>query len=311
MALSVVQANAVSTNVYEKDFKENVYDSHPFTMELQQRHKITVKGGNQITFPVRYKRLGTAKAVGWTDQETFQSIDTFTQGVLDWAPYRASTMITWEQRDKNQAGPQQIVDLLKSKAEELKEDVLYILATDLFATSSVSGHVIPLSTIVDSADSYAGIDPSDASVWAGIEDSSSTQLTRSLLYGKIASSSFGERQPSAHFTTRTLQAKYNLLLSGDERYMNTKTANAMFTTITLSGKPVYSDSYVASTYWFGLDIGAFELTMMTNNDMNIGKWMETDIIGYPRSLVKVCTFVANLVCKVRRSSFKLSALTGT
>lgn len=311
MALSVTQANTVSKNVYEKKFKENVYDSHPFLKMLMANDKVTEAGGNQIQFPIQYKALGTANNVDWGDQVSFTSVNTWTGAVLDWATYRADTMLTWEERDKNQDGPQQIVNLIKNKTDQLKADMLYRLATDLFATSAVSGKIVPLSTIVDSADTYAGIAVADASIWAGKEDSSSTQLTRALLYSQITGAEFAEGKPNTHYTTRSLLADYNSLLSGDERYMNTREANAGFTTLTLYGNPVYSDAYMPAGYWYGLDMSAFELKVMKGDDMNISDWQDLHVAGYPRSLSKIVTWVGNLVCYRRRTSFKLSALTGT
>ena len=310
MALSVTQANTVSKDVYNKDYSENVYDSHPFLKTLKDKKKVIVAGGDQITFPVQYKSLGTGDAVDWGDQVNFESVDTLTQAVLDWAPYRAHTMLTWEERSKNQAGPQQIVNLIKNKHKQLEAEMAFRVATDIWATSAVSGRITPIATIVDADDSYAGIAVADATVWAGNEDTSSTTLTRALLYEDVVTSEFADGKPNAHYTTRALLAAYNSLLGADERYQNTKDANAGFTTLTLYGDPVYSDSYIAAGDWFGLDMDAFELHMMKGENMAVSDWEDLHVAGYPKSLSKIATCVTNLVCYRRRTSFKLTALTG-
>lgn len=311
MALSVNEMNTVSTPLYDKTLKQQVYDSHDFLKYLMANDKVRKSGGTKITFPIRYQRLDTADAVNWGDQVDFQAKPTRTQAELDWAPYRSHTMITWEERTKNGGGRTRIVNLAEEKAKELKEDMLYRLATDLWSTSATSGHIAPLAQIVDSASSYANIAVSDASAWAGNEDSSSTQMTRALLYGEVMDAKFGDNGPTRFYTTRSLLADYMDLLSQDERYMNTRDMNGGPTTVTLFGKPVIDDPYIPSGDFYGLDMDAFELFVHQDNDMDISPWEELTVAGYPKSMAKVVTHVCNLVARRRRTHFKLTALTGT
>jgi hypothetical protein len=311
MAISIAQANAVSTRVYDPKIKQQVYDSTDFLKYMKDNEKIVIAGGNDLSWPVRYKKLGTANDVGWDDQVVFQAIETRTSAVDDWAPYRAETMLTWEERSKNQSGKQQIVNLMRDKSSELGEDMAWRLNTDIFATSAATGKLTPLSTIIDSAATYAGIAVADASDWAAVEDSSSTTLTRALLYTNIASATFGMNKPNRHYTTRALLAAYNGLLGSDERYTNTKEANAGFTNITLYGDPVFGEAFVPTNYWYGLDMDSLELWVQKGNDMKISDWENLFVAGYPDSFGKVCMSVCNLVCRRRKTNFKLSALTGT
>ena len=311
MAISVSQANAVSKAVYDKTITQQSYDDSFFFKKLKKNDSVIEAGGNDIRYPVRYKKLDRSQDVDWNDQESFEAVDTRTSAVLDWMPYRGRTLITWEERSKNQAGPQQIVKLVEDKSKELAQDMVDYLSTDLFASSSVSGKIIPLSTIVDGADTYAGITVSDASNWAAIEDSSSTQLTRALLNTNLASATFGQNAPNAHITTRALLGAYDNLIGASERWHDEETANMGFPHLTLYLKPVMGDAFQQSTYWYGLDMSSFELWVMKGNNMATSEWKELFQAGFPDSMAKVCKMVCNLVCRRRKTNFKLSALTGT
>lgn len=311
MAITVAEANAVSTAVYDKKMVQQAYDEVYFFAKLKKDDKIIQSGGNDIRWPIRYKKLGTADAVDWDDQVTFEKVDTRTSAVLDWAPYRARTLLTWQEDSTNQAGKQRIINLIEDKTKELTEELLDNLATDLFATSSVTGNIIPLSTIIDSADTYGAVTVSDAATWAGIEDSSSTQLTRALLNTSVASAQFGTNGPTVHITTRALLGKYDNLIGAAERWTDTETANMGFNHLSFYMKPVIGDAYQQSTYWYGIDMKAFEMHVLKGEDMNMGGWIDLSPAGYPGSLGKVARHVCNIVCRRRRTSFKLSALTGT
>lgn len=311
MAFSVTHANTVSTSQYGKKFMNNVYDSRPFTKMLLDNKKTRVKGGTQLTFPVEHKQVGAAASRAWNTEVNYESVDTFTQGVLAWAHIDAQVTISNEERLKNQSGPQQIVDVVKAKDAHLVNDIAEQIADQVFATAAATNKIVPLAVIIDAADSYAGIAVADAAAWAGIEDSSTTQMTRSFLYGRVAAATFDEAGPEVHYTTRSLLADYNALLGADERYHNTRKANAGFKTITLYGDNVYADSHVAAGHWYGIDLSAVELRCMEGAEMKPTEWFDLKVRGFPGAMAKYVEAALNLVFLRRRTSFKCSALTGT
>ena len=312
MALAVTEANTVSTSIFDKTITPQVYDSVDFLKWLRDNEKVRKTGGKNITWSIRYKQLGRGNDIGWGHQEDFQSIPTRTQAVLEWQPYRVSTLITWEQRVKNGKGKTRIVNLLEDKAKEISEDMSNRMATDLWATSSVSGKIVPVYTIVDSADSYAGISVTDAPVWAGKEDSSSSKMTRALFHSQVRAAEFGrEGKPTRHYTTRAIAADYATLLTADERYVDADKMNTGPDALSLFSKPVLTDPFIASGDWFGLDAMQFELWVFEEDDMDVSPWIELGESGYRKSMAKYVTNVCNLVCRKRRTSFKLTALTGT
>ena len=311
MAITVAEADAVSTRIYDKKMVQQAYDETYFFKKIKKDDKVVQKGGNDLSWPIRYKKQSRADATDWDDQVSFVKDDTRTSAVDSWAPYRNQTLLTWQESATNQAGKQRIVNLISDKSTELMEDLVDDMSTDLFATSAVTGNIVPLSTIIDSADTYAGVTVSDASNWASTEDSSSTTLTRALLNTQVAATQFGTHGPTVHITTRALVGKYDNLIGASERWRDVETANMGFEHLSFYMKPVIGDAYQQSSYWYGIDMDAFEMWVLAGEDMNVSGWSDLTVAGYPGSLGKVCRHVCQIVCRRRRTSFKLSALTGT
>lgn len=311
MALSVNEVDTVSTKYFDPMIKQHVYDRIDFLKQLRDKEKVRISGGTSITWPVRYDTLDHADVVAWNDSIDFEATPTRTQAELEWIPYRSQTLLTWKERTYNAAGKTRIVNLMEDKAKELEQDMLDRLATDIWATSTTSGHMISLADIVDESTTYAGIATTDASNWAGYEDTSTTKMTLLFLYESIAEAQWGSDGPTRHYTTRNLLANYASLLSSNERWVDKAARDSgTFKLSILGNQDVVADPYVPSGDWYGLDLNQFELWVQKDNDFDISGWREL-WPDYAKSLGKIVTMVCNLVCRNRRTSFKLTALTGT
>lgn len=312
MALSVDEFDTVSSKYFDPKIKSQVYDSVDLLKRLRDNNQVRISGGTSITWPIRYTELDDADVVDWNDQIDWTAKPTRTQAELEWIPYRAKTMFTWKEATYNGAGRTRIVNLMEDKSKELTDDLQRRLATDLWATTTTSGHMTALADIVDTSTTYGGIAVSDASAWAAAsEDSSTTKLTLLFLYETIAGAQFGNDGPMVHYTTRNLLANYASLLSSNERWTNQPAKDAgTFELSILGNQMVKADPYVPSGDWYGLDIKQFELFVHKDNDFKISSWRDLHPF-YPDHMGKYAKVVLNLVCRQRRSSFKLTALTGT
>ena len=308
MALSISELQAVSKKYYDETCTQQVFDEDPFLALLKSRHKVTISGGESIQFPIRYTKLGLAGGTGFRTKVDFSTKETRTGGVLEWAPVQGYTMLHWDERVKN-AGEGKIVNLAKEKAQEMTEDFQDALSTMLWGTST--SYIAPLSQIVDSSDTYAGIAVSDASAWAATEDGSTTVMklygSGSLSYSRNAAT-FGKHMPTHHFTTRNLASKFESLMEPKQIYEDKEMANIGFRAITFHGCPVIGNPYVSAGDWYGLDMTVFELVVHKDDNLKVSDWFSLEQAGYPRAVAKYMSMVANLKCVMRKSNFKYTAL---
>ena len=311
MALSIDEANTVSSKYYDKTLTQQVYERSPLFWKLKNNKKVVADGGTQIQFGIRYTTLGKAKAVNPREQITYEQKETRTGAVLDWKYYVSQAMIQWDERVKNSGKPQ-VINLMADKAEEMREDMWNKFQTDLYDTSQDTKSFQALNTIVDSTTTYAGIAYTDAAEWAANEDSSTTKL---VLYGTSGSfahmmneSTFGPDKPDLVITTRDLFNTFESLVEPQKRYENTEMAKVGFTNITYHGADVVADYACTDEYMYGLCTKYFEFRYHPDYNFKTTKWQDLLQAGFPNAFVKLTTWAGELVCKMRKVNFKYSAL---
>src|SRR5690349_13265689 len=135
MALSVDEANTVSSKYFDDTLTSLVYEDEPLLVKLKQGNQVTWNGGTQIQWPIRYQELGSAQATTPRSQVVYTQKETRTGAVLDYAFYYGHGSISWDERVKNTGKPQ-IIDLVKDKSEEMMDDLMEKFADDLYVLSA-------------------------------------------------------------------------------------------------------------------------------------------------------------------------------
>ena len=311
MSLTISEANTTQKKFYDrKKLSYNqVYEEDPFLSKLKRSHKVTSRGGNSIQFPIRYRKYGRADATGPDAQIRFERKTTRTAGDVDWKYYNVDSMITQEEQVKNDGEPK-VIDLLGDKEEEMRQDLTDRLSTDLYTANPNGYGMDSLATMVDAAATYAGLAVVDADTWLSIADSSTTQLvlygTNSLSY-LMNSATFGKKRPTLINTTRHLASKFESLIEPQKRYADKETANAGFSNVTFHGVPVVGNPFVPSATMYGLCVEDFEFRVNPNFDFETTPWTDLFQAGFPWTMGRVISLVCNLICKMRRTSFKATA----
>lgn len=310
MALTYDEANSVQSQYYDGTLTQQVYEKSPFVTRLKSKNKIKWDGGNQIQWPIRQTALSRAEFVDPRAQVQYTQKETRTAAVLDWKYLIGQGMIQWDERVKNK-GKARIINLLADKNEEILEDMLKTFTDALYDTSQDGNRFSSLDTIVDSATTYGGIAVTDAAAWAAIEDST-TDIVRKYGSGSLAyminQATFGKNIPDLILTTRDLYSKIESLIEPQKRYSDTDMASSGFRTVKFDGITVVADYACPSGYLFGLDTDQFELRYHPDFNFKTDPWKDLMQAGFPQSLVKLCYWVGNLLCRMRKSSFKMSNL---
>jgi len=310
MALDFSELQSVSKNAFDPNLHNNMYEETVFFAKLKSKNKIVYDGGIKIQFAIEYTQLGRAAQSGWRDQMVFGNKDTITAGVLEWAPYTANITQEWDEQVMN-AGRGKIIDLAAAKAKALKNDLKHKLSYDILTSTSQGTQVlVPLSVIVDSATTYAGVAVADAADWASTEDSTTTTM---VLFGSgslsytFNAATFGADMPTMGLTTRDLLSKLESLLQPQRRYTSEEELDKKFPHVLFNSKPVFSDPYVPAGYFYMLDLDKFELAVAEGQD-EVSDWFTLEQDGRPHTLAKWASWVGNLKCNSRKTSFKMSAL---
>ena len=311
MAIAIAELDAISGEGYDGTLRQIVYEDSALFVKLRGENRVKVRGGRDIRWDVRYKKLGRADARNPDAQVSYEQKDTRTGALLEWKYYEGDTMITWRQRVENASGKFQIVSLVEDMTKELKEDMYDRFATDLFTANPNGNGFASLATIVDATDTYAGIAVADATNWASTETAETTLTLYSgtnPLAKQVSAATFGKKKPTIHITTRNLQNKFESLMQQYTRYEDVDMANAGFQNVTFKRAPVVGDDHCPASLWYGLDTSQLELVVSADDNFYVSGWKEMEMAGFPRNALKFMTVACNLKSYSRNSHFKYTVL---
>ena len=328
MAFTYTEAQTVSDLGFDDSIHVQVYDAYPFWKKLELNEQIESKGGGRAwTYPVRVKKLDKANAVGPRDKIDFIDKETRTLASVDPKYYVGTAVIPWDKNRENK-GKAQLIDLIKDKSDELTEDFMHRLNTDLWTSNPNGNGITPLTTIVDSSTStaFAGITPTDCDTgaWVGIEDGATTKLELyGGLYGTSATQSlssminaakYGKGRVTMHLTTKELRSVFESILETHQIFNaklgDKQMADAGFENVAFHGAGVFDDPYVPAGYWLGLNMDAFAIFKDPESYLEVTKWAPISN-EYPKTMQKTMFAVLALKCESRRTNFKFTALDST
>ena len=124
----------------------------------------------------------------------------------------------------------------------------------------------------------------------------------------INSCTFGKNRPDFHITTRDLYTKFMSLFEGQKVYNDNKLAEAGFDNCKFLGGTVVPDSFTPTSAWYGLDINQYEFWVHPDFNFKLKDWFELEQAGFPNAMSRLMTVALNLVCHMRRTSGKFTAL---
>lgn len=309
MALTYDELESVSSPFYTRDIVSQVYELDPFIKKLRQNNAISTSGGTDIRFPIRYKELDLAEWVNPKEQIAYQQRKTRTSGILNWKYLVGKTMMQWDEQVQNN-GKEAIINLQKDKADELIDDLYEKFTDALYATTQDDDKPSSLNTIIDSADSYAGISVSDVSNWASTERTETQVVlynTAGALATSMNSATFGPHKPDLMVTTRNLWNTIESKIEPQKRFYNEKGVIG-FNSLVFHGADIIAASHVPTGYLYGVCSKFWELRAHTDFNFKVDKWKDLHNAGFPNAIVKLCYWVGNVKCSLRKVNFKYTAL---
>ena len=314
MGITLTDLQATTQDELDRVIHDSVYDQLVFLKWLMKNKKVKSEGGD-FKWDILYDDYGLADAVDPNAKVTYETVETVEQASDAWKYYTSTALLTLEEQTKNY-GKGQIIDLQKKKADEMINDFKQRLSTDIYTATPNGLGMTPISTIIDSAASYGGLDPATYSVWAGIEDNSTTTLevegASTSLMGMYIQAWFGENHPDVHFTTRNLLMKYASLVSNKTRYeyggRDAKDAGMGRTNLFFMGDPIFADPKCPAGYWYGIDTNSIELKVHPDGNMKVNPWTKAEGQNMPWAFKREALMICNLKCKRRRTNFKFTAL---
>ena len=317
MALSISQARAVSKTYFNQMLIKTVYEASPFFSMLKARKRI-FPGGIDEQVPIRFRKLDQSGFVDPNDAIDFTAQDTRTAAVIKRRYVAAQNLLTWEESTENE-GQGKIINLMKDKAQELKEDFEDLFHGAIYASDATGKGIDPITTLVDDGDLYGvSVSAGDADMWKSkvvaanwtpkFYGASSTDGSQSLDQ-LINETTFGKKGPTHAICSRqtlsNLKAMYitNIgRLMVDEATLKLGYRNFMF-----NGLTFVSDYACPDALLLGLDMDSIGCKEDKGQPF-VQDWFSLEQRGLPHHMARLMTWSGNLFINQRRTSFKIEAV---
>lgn len=252
MPLTYDQLSAVTQKRYIPKLIDNIFDSDPLLARAKSKGWYTsTNGGTSIIQPLMYAQITSAGAYSANASLDTTDNDVFTAAEYAWKFYYANITVSGADEHKN-SGDQAILDFVKNKIMAAEMTLKDIIGTDLYGSGS--GNALGgLRLIVDNANTVGGIDQSSYSWWQAQENASTTVTTLAALQSMYNTLSINGKPPTVITSTRSIYNFVYALLQPQQRFVDTETAKAGFTSIMFNGTPLIPSSKVPASHLFMLN----------------------------------------------------------
>lgn len=166
------------------------------------------------------------------------------------------------------------LDLAKTKMEIAEKTMKDLLGTGLYSNATDAKSIVGLQQIVGTGNTIGGISQTTYSWWAAQLDSSTTTLSLSAMQTRFGACRVDSDKPTVIMTNETLYDIYWGLLQPQQRFQDTKTANAGFDSLMFNSTPVIVDSHVPTGDMYFLNENYLHLYYHPDNNMKFEPFLK-------------------------------------
>lgn len=253
MAVSIDDLNAITQKKIMPKMYDNIFDSNPLLNRiLKSGQYISQDGGVSLDIPLNY---AVASASGWyKGAETLNTQDNanISAASYKWKSLYAGIAISEEDKLKN-SGSSGVLKLLASKAMIAEKTLRDDLGTGLFSSGSDADSIVGLRDICATDQTVGGLSQSTNSWWQAQVDSTTATLTISALQTQYENASIDNEKPTVGICTRANYSRYYNLLQPQQRFTDSKSADAGFQNLMFNGIGCISESHCPANHWFFLN----------------------------------------------------------
>jgi hypothetical protein len=322
MALDLTQLNAATLDYFKKQtvdiyFTENIMLYKLMGSGRMDLNLITgndlVDGGKKIRQFLEYGK-SNGSTYGLTTAINPAKVDIVNAARFDWSGYYSSNTIDLDEQTQN-SGAEQMVDLVYSKMQNIQKTIRDDMGAGIYvargsSTDSYGFDGLPDLFSAVTSTAYGSIKEADMALWKANVDSTAETISYKVMQKLFRMASIGQSRdakPDIIVTTQLLKDGYTRTLQTQQRFQDSKMAEAGFQNILHDGVPmVYDDNQAVGV----VDcINSRYLKIKTHKDYNftVPKWEAFHL--QPDTLTANVRWRGALVCSNRRAHVRGSGKT--
>lgn len=244
MPLTYDQISAITEKKYIPKLVDNIFKSTPLLQRLQKK-KSMLDGGRSVIQPLNYAQTSS---VGWysgADTLNTADNDVISGAEFQWAQIYAAISISRRDELMN-SGDAAKLNFVKSKVQIAEKSIKDTVAAGLYNAGTDAKAIVGARTFVSVSNTYGGISQSAYSWWQSNVDAATTTLSIGALQTQWSNASINGDSPTVICSTTANYDRFYALLQPQQRFMDSETAEAGFTSLMFNGVPYIADSKAPS-----------------------------------------------------------------
>lgn len=285
---------------HRPEMVDTIFTSRVLAFFLKQAGQIKMQnGGHKIVRPLMYATNTTVGSYSGADVLSTQAQSGISASEWTWGQYAGSIVIEGLEEAQN-AGEEQIIDLLDAKVTQTTESILE--GMDVMFLGDGTGNSGKdwngLKNLVATANNtVGGIDASANTWWNPTLSTSGVTQTIALMATMFNNATVGNDKPNVLLTTQAIYEGYEKLIQSAQRFQDAKAADAGFENLMFKSAPILFDSYVDANYLYYLNTRYLQLVGHSS------KWFYATPFKQPENQdIRVAQILCygNLICTNRK-----------
>lgn len=289
---------------------DQIFDSMPFWYWLKDKGRMeTVEGGRYLTEPLQFDKSDSIKWIGKGGVATTNDFEFLTTAKYDWR-YLIGSIVRFGVDDQQNRGRNQIINLMTSKMDNVKNSITDELETRLAGAAGTQGSGTATDAaamdglqwlVADdptaAANTVGGIDPSVYTWWQNKTATMSGLSFATYGVGKMrtilnnASNNLKQDSPDIIVTGQTPFEYYEDTVLPHFRVNNNKLGDLGFENIQFKGRPmIWSPSIGTRMYMLNTRYIKFAYDPMMFFDMTAWKDIPNQVNDRTAQIITACSF---------------------
>jgi len=314
MALDLTQLNAVTQDYFKKQttdiyFTENILlyrlmGNGQMELNMVKGNEI-VDGGKKIREFLEYGRSNVG-TYGNTSSIPTSKVDIINAARFDWSGYVGSNTIDLDEQIQN-SGAEAMIDLAYSKLQNIQKSIRDFMGAGIYVARASSANSYGFDGLPDlfstvTSTAYGSIKEADMAAWKANVDATSEAISYKVMQKLFRLASIGQSKdakPNLVITTQLLKDGYTRTLQTQQRFQDSKLAEAGFQNILHDGVPMVYDDNQATGYIDCLNTKFLKIKTHKDYNFTVPKW-EADH-REPDTLTANVRWIGALVCSNRKA----------
>jgi hypothetical protein len=241
------QVTAVTRKYFLPKLADNIFKANPLLDRAKRKGWYKkIEGGTKVVIPLEYAINAQSAWFSGSDTLTIADTDMISAAEYEWKQLYAPIVVTRIDELKNM-GEARVVDFVKAKVKNAEKTMAQKLSEGLYSAGTTATEIVGLRAHISVSSTVGGISQTSNSWHQAQVDSTTTTLTLSAMQTVFNNCSEGSDQPSVAVATKARYNSYYSLLQPQQRFTDSETGKAGFTSLMFNGIPVISDSNASSS----------------------------------------------------------------